>query len=79
MRRFVSFLGLLALILILLDIALIASKRSLLVHVREYGAGEIIKTKKFGDVGGRDPAVYAPIGRDELFGGSSTRHIVVCF
>jgi hypothetical protein len=57
MRRFVSFLGLLALILILLDIALIASKRSLLVHVREYGAGEIIKTKKFGDVGGRDPAV----------------------
>ena len=50
-------LGVAALILILLNFALVRSNLWLLVHVREYEPGEVIKTKRFGDVGGKDPAV----------------------
>jgi len=50
-------LAALALILLLLDLALVWSNLWLLVHVREYGPGEIIKTKRFGDVGGKEAAV----------------------
>ena len=56
MKWLKAFVGL-ALILTLLNVALVWSNRWLLVHVREYGAGEVIKTKRFGDVGGKDPAV----------------------
>ena len=55
--KWLKWLAAFALIVILLNLALVWSNLWLLVHVREYAAGETIKTKRFGDATGKDPAV----------------------